>query len=174
VTTLNARFARRALAPACLAAAALALSACGSDQPSSSSGSQANGAVATRDLPGVGTVLVDNAGKTVYFTDSDQAGNIKCVEDCLQLWHPVAAPGQIPQNAPVANLGTVARPDGTSQLAYQSKPLYTFSLDSQDKPASGHNANDSFGGVDFTWHAVIVSASDQPPSNDGGYGGGGY
>jgi predicted lipoprotein with Yx(FWY)xxD motif len=154
-----------------LVAAALILSACGADQSGGSTGGgTANGPVGTKDVPGVGTVLVDTAGKTLYFTDSDQSGAIKCVADCTQLWQPAKAP----DNVLGTNLGMVARPDdGTNQLTYQGHPIYTFSLDSQDKPVSGNNTTDSFGGVDFTWHAVIVSATDAPaPTGDGG--GGGY
>ena len=165
---MTPRSARRAVGISMISAA-LTLSACGSDQPANSSGLPANGPVVTRDLPGIGTVLADTAGRTLYVTDTDQPGTIKCVEDCVQLWHPVPAPDKVLGT----NLGVVARPDGSNQLSYQGRPLYTFTKDSQDKPASGHNAKDSFGGVEFTWHAVIVSASDQPaPTGDPG--GGGY
>ena len=150
----------------------VALAACGSEQQGTSA--QPMGVVATRDLPGVGAVLVDTAGKTLYFTDSDAPGAIKCTAECAKLWIPAPAPGQDPAGA---NIGVVQRPEGTRQLTYQDKPLYTFTLDSQDKPASGNNARDSFGGVDFTWHAVIVKQTEQEPTggDDGGYGeGGGY
>jgi predicted lipoprotein with Yx(FWY)xxD motif len=155
----------------CTAAAALALSACGSEQPASPSGADlsSNAAVSTRDVTGVGTVLVDNAGKTLYFTDSDEAGTIRCTADCLKLWQPAPAPDKIIGT----NLGAVDRPEGTGQLTYQGRPLYTFTMDSADKPASGHNATDSFDGVDFTWHAVILSVSEAPGQDDSG-GGGGY
>jgi predicted lipoprotein with Yx(FWY)xxD motif len=141
-----------------VAVATLVLAGCGSTQPAGPTG--------TREVPGVGTVLVDDSGRTLYFTDSDRAGDIKCVGDCLRLWHPVPAPGKVTGT----DLGTVTRPDGTSQLTYQAHPLYTFSMDSQDKPASGHNAMDSFGGTSFTWHAIVVGGdpNDQPPA-PGGY-----
>jgi len=115
-------------------------------------------------------VLVDPSGKTLYFTDSDTSGAIKCTDECTKLWIPAAAPSGGTQGA---NMGMTKRPDGTSQLTYQNKPLYTFTMDSKDQPASGNNARDSFGGVDFTWHAIVVSASEQPTSGGGGYGGGG-
>lgn len=153
-----------------------ALAACGSE-PQGATQNQTAGPVSTRDLPGVGTVLVDTSGKTLYFTDSDTAGSIQCVEKCMKLWIPAVAPGPNPQGGPVADIGVVQRPDGTSQLAYQNKPLYTFTLDSQDKPASGDNASDSFDGVNFTWHAVVIKPAGQPPTKTpgGGYGdGGGY
>lgn len=167
--------------------AALVLAACGSDSGATPSGGQgdqggaaADGPVATKDLPNVGTVLVDKEGKTVYFTDTEPAGSIKCTADCLELWVPVTADSESPQG-PVADLGAVKRPDdGKMQLTYQNKALYTFTLDSADQPASGHNATDSFGGVEFTWHAVVVNSSGQPAPQTpggGGYeggGGGGY
>lgn len=145
-----------------------ALTACGSESP----GNQpAGGGLPTKDLPGVGTVLVDNAGKTLYFTDNDLGGTIKCTGECTSLWIPAAAPSSDAQGS---DLGTVQRPDGTSQLTYQNKPLYTFTMDSQDKPASGNNATDSFEGVNFTWHAIVVKSSG-PATTGGGYeGGGGY
>lgn len=151
-----------------------ALTACGSEQqPNQQQPASGQSGGQTRDVPGVGTVLVDPSGKTLYFTDSDSASAIKCVEECTKLWIPAASGAQ------GADLGMTKRPDGSNQLTYQNKPLYTFTLDSKDKPASGNNAKDSFGGVDFTWHAVIVSASAQPPTQtSGGYdrggGGGGY
>jgi predicted lipoprotein with Yx(FWY)xxD motif len=148
-----------------LAGAGLALAACGSQ---STPASQPAGPVATKDLPDVGTVLVDTSGRTMYFTDSEQTGMIRCTADCVSVWFPVPAPGNLPTD--VAGLSTVTRPDGASQLAWQNKPLYTFKLDTADKPASGHNARDNFGGMDFTWHAAVIGPAQD---NGGGSGGGG-
>jgi predicted lipoprotein with Yx(FWY)xxD motif len=148
-----------------------ALTSCGSE-PSAGTPQGLSGAVSMRDLPGLGTVLVDSAGKTLYFTDSDQPGAIQCVAECVQVWLPSVPPNPNPQGV---NLGVVQRPEGTSQLTFKNKPLYTFTLDSQDKPASGNNASDSFGGVNFTWHAVILNGNAPAPTttDGGGYGGGG-
>jgi predicted lipoprotein with Yx(FWY)xxD motif len=170
---------RRTLGVLCAATAALALSACASEEPaaSSSGGGSSDGPVQTRDVAGVGTVLADTSGNTLYFTDSESDGSFKCQDDCLSLWIPAAAPGDTVDGAPVPDLGVVQRPDGMKQLAYQNKPLYTFTMDSTDKPASGHNATDSFGGEEFTWRAVVVAGGgQQQPKDDGygpGYGGGG-
>jgi predicted lipoprotein with Yx(FWY)xxD motif len=150
-----------------------ALAACGSEPQGTAAPQQPAGPVSTRDLAGTGTVLVDTLGRTLYFTDSESTGGIKCTADCVRLWVPAMAPSDQPQGAGV---GVVQRPDGTKQLTYQDKPLYTFTLDSKDKPASGDRASDSFGGVDFTWHAVVIKAADQAPTptgGDGGYGNGG-
>jgi predicted lipoprotein with Yx(FWY)xxD motif len=148
-----------------------ALAGCGSAPQGTTPPEQPSGPVSTRDLPGTGMVLVDTLGRTLYFTDSETAGGIKCTADCMKLWVPAMAPSDKPQGAGV---GVVQRPDGTKQLTYQDKPLYTFTLDSKDKPASGDKASDSFSGVDFTWHAVVVKASVPAPTTtgDGGSGGG--
>ncbi|HEU5475046.1 MAG TPA: hypothetical protein VFV67_30755 [Actinophytocola sp.] len=174
--------ARRATGVLCGLAAALVLTACGSEGQASSpaGGTGTSGPVGTRDLDGVGTVLVDTVGRTLYFTDSDTAGEIKCTAECLDLWIPAEAPGDTVDGAPVGDLSVISRPDGTKQIAFQDKPLYTFKLDSPNKPSAGHNASDTFGGVDFTWHAAVVDGAalpQQPPKQDdgGGYGrGGGY
>lgn len=150
-----------------LVTAGFALAACGS-QTAAPAAQQPSGAVATKDLPNVGTVLVDTSGKTLYFTDSEQSSMIRCTADCVSVWSPVPAPGTLPQDVP--GLTAVKRPDGSSQLAWQDKPLYTFKFDSMDKPAAGHNAKDNFGGMDFTWHAAVVTPAQD---NSGGSGGGG-
>lgn len=149
-----------------------AVTACGTEQQGTTTtpAAQSNfGPVGTRDLPGVGTVLVDTAGKTLYFTDQDMMGSIKCVGDCNSLWTPATAPAQ----AQGTDFGTIQRPDGKTQLTFQNKPLYTFMLDKPDQPAFGNNAKDSFGGVDFTWHAIVVKPGSAPTTtDDGGYNGG--
>jgi hypothetical protein len=53
-------------------------------------------------------------------------------------------------------------------------------MDSTAQTAAGHNAKDSFGGMEFTWHAAVVQDAVQQStpagggSGGGGYGGGGY
>jgi predicted lipoprotein with Yx(FWY)xxD motif len=47
-------------------------------------------------------------------------------------------------------LGTVTRPDGTTQLTYNDKPLYTFVQDTQPGDANG----DGFTDLGGTWHVV--------------------
>lgn len=181
-TTRGARSARRTIGVAWgIACTAVLIAACGTEEPSSSPGSGSggvvNGPVATKEVDGIGTVLVDSAGRTLYFTDTDQISDIKCVAECLQLWLPVTAPADTIEGAPVGELSVIPRPDGTRQVAYQNKPLYTFTQDTPGQPAAGHNASDTFGGVNFTWHAAVIGgAGAQPPAN-GGYGpgyGGGY
>jgi predicted lipoprotein with Yx(FWY)xxD motif len=57
---------------------------------------------------------------------------------------PAAVPGLSGQ------LGTATRPDGTTQLTYNDKPLYTFVQDTKPGDATG----DGFTDLGGTWHVV--------------------
>ena len=52
-------------------------------------------------------------------------------------------------------LGTVKRPDGTTQVTFNGMPLYTFVEDSSGQ-VTGDGFADSFGGVNFVWTAATV------------------
>lgn len=159
----------------------LALAGCGGSESggAADAGTQPiTTTVAVRSVDGVGDALVDSAGKTLYMTDQDSAASIACAsKDCTSLWHPLTVmtgdtptgPGEVS-----GKLSTVKRPDGTSQVAYDGKPLYTFTLDKGPGDASGNGVKDSFGGPELTWHALTAAgaATAQPSegSDDGGYG----
>lgn len=130
------------------------------------------GAVAVKNVDGVGMTLVDATGKTLYFADQEADGSIHCTAACLGFWFPVAAEGAA--SGAVAGLSTVHRPDnGQDQLTFQGKPLYTFKLDTGPGQHEGHNLEDTFGDTKFTWRAATTSASattDTSPTDSGGYG----
>lgn len=155
------------------------LAACGSsdDGSSDSSGDSASssGLVQTSDVSGVGTVLVDSSGRTLYFADEESDGTIKCVDACLSFWTPVEATGDLPSD--IDGLGTMTRDDnGAKQVTYDGAPLYTFKLDKGPGQATGDDFTDSFSGVSFTWHAAATDESAEDTGDDSGGGGndGGY
>jgi predicted lipoprotein with Yx(FWY)xxD motif len=172
------------------AAAAILLAACGSAGASSGSGGTAaprhqavtpNGPViATAMLPGIGTVLVTPAGKTVYSPQQEGHGKILCVGACLSFWFPISvAPGaslHAPSGLPGV-LSSIRRSDGLTQLTYDGKPLYTFRLDRASGQANGNGFTDHFGGLTFNWHALTTagtpagagSSSSSYPSGSSGY-----
>jgi predicted lipoprotein with Yx(FWY)xxD motif len=164
---------------AAVAAAGL-LAACGTagGGPASASGgaSQASPVVSARQLTGVGQVLVDKAGKTIY---SPENGKM-CAGSCLSFSFPVAATSAAALHAPggpPGTLSTIHRPDGTTQVTYGGKPLYTFRLDQAPGQANGNNFTDAFGGTSFTWRAVTTSGQAAPapsPSSTPSGGGIGY
>jgi predicted lipoprotein with Yx(FWY)xxD motif len=182
--------AHRAVRYGLVPAVAVVLAACGSSGATTGSGGGSGAAgggqqaaagqgtlLSSRTLPGLGAVLVDRSGKTVYSPQEEFGGTIKCKGSCLSFWIPVkagttlSAPGGLP-----GKLGKLHRSDdGLTQLTYNGKPLYTFVLDKAPGQAHGNNYRDSFGGVSFTWHALTTSGSPAKQSQSGSSGGsGGY
>jgi predicted lipoprotein with Yx(FWY)xxD motif len=133
--------------------------------------------VSVRDVPGAGTVLVDAAGRTLYFTEQDSGGQVRCVAECASTWVPLTVPdGTIPTGGPgvTGALAVIARPDGGNQVTYDGRPLYTFAADGGAGRSTGNGTRDSFGGVDFVWHAAPASGSGSPVPDTGGGNGAGY
>jgi predicted lipoprotein with Yx(FWY)xxD motif len=90
-------------------------------------------------------MLVDSKGMTVYTFDKDTAnsGKSACNGPCAANWMPVMA-GDAQLSAPYS---AITREDGSKQLAYKGKPLYTFVKDKK----AGDKAGDKFKDM---WHAV--------------------
>lgn len=153
-----------------------------STTPAAQAGGNGGTTVAVRNESGVGNVLVNSQGHTLYVSDQEKSGKVLCVKaDCTAIWSPLTVgPGQHPSgpSSLMGKLSTVARPDGTRQVTLNGAPLYTFSFDHSAGQAQGNGQKDSFDGTSFTWHAATatsaaVPAQSSPPSS-GGYGGGGY
>jgi predicted lipoprotein with Yx(FWY)xxD motif len=151
------------------AAAVLALAACSksttagtasSSSPSSSSpAANADAAitVATASIPGVGTVLVNGKGQTLYLLSSEQGGKLTCTDEngCTKVWPDTELPsgktaGIAGTGVQASLLGTVKTADGKLYLTYNTFPLYTFTGDTKTGTAAGQGIT-SFGG---TWAAI--------------------
>ena len=93
----------------------------------------------------VNGILVDAHGMTVYTFDKDVAGSGKsaCTGGCLENWPAVKA-GDAALAEPYS---TVVRDDGSKQLAYHGKPLYTFV---KDKKAGDREGDKKMN----VWHVV--------------------
>lgn len=170
---------------------AIALAACGGEDDNSSSTEASSTAstvggstVSVQSING-NDVLVDADGNALYTNDMDTASTIACTGECSTIWVPLTAPrGGQPSSDDSSvngNLGTVDRPDGTSQVTFDGKPLYSFVQDSPGQ-ATGDGFGDSFGGTDFVWTAASVSsgsastggAGTTTSSDSGGGGSSGY
>jgi predicted lipoprotein with Yx(FWY)xxD motif len=145
------------------------LSACaGKSTPSAGGGAKA-GAITTRSISGIGTVLQDGKGFTLYHITTDTSTKISCSGSCATTWPPLlASGGSVPSGSGLPGaLGTINRPDGGTQVTYNGMPLYTYSGDS----AAGQANGQGIGGV---WFAVTASmdGSGSSGSPSGGSGGG--
>lgn len=108
-------------------------------------------AVTTRTVSGLGTILVDGRGRTLYlFAPDHHSGRSFCYHLCANQWPPVLLPKGV--DRPIAAggassflLGTTRRRNGTIQVTYAGWPLYWFVYDEAPGDATGEGL-DSLGG----------------------------
>jgi predicted lipoprotein with Yx(FWY)xxD motif len=108
------------------------------------------------EAAGVGKILVDSEGMTLYYFQKDQkgSGKSKCEGACAEAWPPLTTEGEPEAMAGVkaSMLGTIEREDGTTQVTYAGWPLYTFV---EDKKPGEDNGTDSkaFGASWYPLHS---------------------
>jgi predicted lipoprotein with Yx(FWY)xxD motif len=120
----------------------------GKEESASTTSSSAAGGeavpVAVGSAAGVGKVLVDSNGMTLYYFQKDQkgSGKSKCEGACASAWPPLTTGGEAEAMSGVngSMLGTIERPDGGTQVTYAGWPLYTFV---EDKKPGEDNGTDS-------------------------------
>jgi predicted lipoprotein with Yx(FWY)xxD motif len=138
------------------------------------------GTVSAADVSGLGTVLVDSEGLTVYMFAKDNGTTSSCYGACEQNWPPVIATGKpsAGEGAMSSHLGTTKRKDGSMQVTYAGHPLYTYSGDTAPGEANG-NGLTFFGGkwsaMDEAGETVTGTATggaeeETSESSSGGYG----
>lgn len=102
---------------------------------------------------GLGQVLVDSEGHTLYAFSNDSPKAATCEGACAKAWPPLLVEQGEPQpsnGAGASHLGTIERADGTRQATYAGHPLYSYSGDRKPGEASGQGAS-AFGA---TWTAL--------------------
>lgn len=173
MTRLNPKYMLSALA---VPLAALVVAGCGSGggstTPAAATGGSASVNVAKT---GLGNVLVDAQGRTLYLFKKDVGSTSSCFGDCANDWPParVASKPTVGNGLMAAQAATTARSDGKPELTYAGHPLYRFSGDPKPGDANGNGLSE-FGGK---WYAVTASgdqvggsASTSTTSNSGAYG----
>ncbi|MGD0082992.1 MAG: hypothetical protein ABSD78_07315 [Acidimicrobiales bacterium] len=178
------RLTRTAKVVGALAGVILTAAACGSSSPSANAGNSTTpttqatsstpttGAtdsivVKTASVSGVGTALVDAQGFTLYTYSLDKPGVIACTGHCTSSWPPLLVPSG-EHLANMSGLSTVTRPGGDIQVAYNGKPLYTFSGDTKAGQDNGKGIpNWSVATTGSTSGSTTTSTSASSP----GYGG---
>jgi len=101
--------------------------------------------VSVASISGLGLVLVDSSGRTLYGFGADRGGSSSCYGRCAETWPPLLTDGEPhPSNgAAAAKLGTSERRDGAVQVTYAGHPLYTHAADKSPGEANG-NARTAF------------------------------
>lgn len=134
----------------------------GSATTGGSSASNASVTVSAATVPGVGTVLVDGNGRTLYVLASEKDGKVTCTAagGCTTVWPAVVLPSGMSHavagsGVKASLLGTVKDPAGDVRVTYRGWPLYTFTSDTGSGTAKGENLKDSFG----LWLALTPSGS---------------
>jgi predicted lipoprotein with Yx(FWY)xxD motif len=153
-----------AAVPLALGTLTLAAACGGSDGGTSTAASSASaspptatGAALAAASTGIGTVLVDGTGLTVYDFANDTGSTSTCTGGCAKIWRPVAAPDPLPASlagVPAA-LGHTARTDGTEQLTVGGHPVYTYQGDDAPGQTNGNGLTLN-GGL---WTAVTPDGS---------------
>jgi predicted lipoprotein with Yx(FWY)xxD motif len=155
--------------------AVAALAGCGGSAehavPTTSDGRPATVGVAST---GLGEVLVDRQGRTLYLFARDSGTVSACTGACAVSWPPLRVRGAplVGSGATPSDVGRTVRADGSSQLTYRGHPLYTFVNDKEPGDTNGEGIS-AFGG---SWFAISPAgaklAPRSQPQGGGGYGGG--
>jgi predicted lipoprotein with Yx(FWY)xxD motif len=146
--------------------AALALAACGgaasptttttTSMPPTSSPSTS---FSTANVTGLGTVLVDGSGRTVYELSSPATKNLPCTaaSGCTSAWIPLPLPagsaGATATGGATSSLLSTISVGTTTYPTYNGWVLYEFTGDTGPGQANGQGLS-SFGG---TWRAIDAS-----------------
>jgi predicted lipoprotein with Yx(FWY)xxD motif len=143
-----------------LAVVSIAIGGCGGSSTSSSSTSAsastsrtptttapaaATVKISAATVPGLGPVLVNAQGRTLYIFEPDHHQKVTCVSSCAAVWPPVVLPaGAKPAAAGSvkgALLGSDPSPSGGRVVIYAGWPLYTYVGDSAPGQAHGQALN---------------------------------
>ncbi len=165
---------------------ALVIAGCGGGGTSSSSSASSGeggteltggGTISGAEVSGLGAVLVDSEGATVYEFTEDEGTTSVCYGECEAAWPPVVASGKptAGEGATAADLGTTKRKDGTLQVTYKGHPLYTFSGDKAPGEANGNESGGTWFALDEAGSPVKGTAGGEsgPEESEGSTGGGG-
>jgi predicted lipoprotein with Yx(FWY)xxD motif len=100
------------------------------------------GAIATRHT-GLGNVLVDSQGRTLYLFEKDQGMSSSCSGACASIWPPLtaAAKPSVSDGLAAGKITLIKRSDGTMQVSYAGHPLYTYAGDGGPGDTKGEGLN---------------------------------
>ena len=115
--------------------------------------------ISIRSLPGVGTVLVNSKGYTLYVFAPDKRRAVTCIGTCAGTWPPLMLPSgkRLAAGTGVKSglLGSDRDPAGGRVVTYGGWPLYGYAGDVQPGQATGQNMALNGG----EWYVIRPSGS---------------
>jgi predicted lipoprotein with Yx(FWY)xxD motif len=123
-----------------IAAAALSLAGLSTALAASNSGPRA--ATVSTARTGLGKVIVNGRGRTLYLFEKDRHGKSACSGACASYWPPLITHGKpmAKGGAKRSLLGTIKRSNGLRQVTYAGHPLYTFVQDTRRGQTKGEGS----------------------------------
>ena len=105
---------------------------------------QTNAVVKTSDYPGLGTILTEAGGRTVYAFTKDEPNKSLCSGACTLGQPPLLTVGSPMAGEGVAagRLDSIRREDGYLQVTYNGQPLYYFTTDQTPGDVMGQGIGD--------------------------------
>jgi len=147
-----------------------AATAASSAPPKTASGQTATVGISST---GIGQILVNSQGRTLYLFKADQGIKSACTHACAGAWPPLLVTGKSTagQGINPSLVGTATRPEGTTQLTYNGHPLYLFAQDQKAGETNGQGVS-AFGAAWFALNSAGSQVTAQPSSSSTGGGGG--
>jgi predicted lipoprotein with Yx(FWY)xxD motif len=110
--------------------------------------------VKTRKISGLGVVLVNAKGRTLYVFMKDARRHVTCTGSCAVYWPPLKWKGtgkpKAGGSARAKLLGLDKNPAGGKVVTYSKWPLYTYAGDSRTGQAKGEGLNQNGG----KWYVI--------------------
>ena len=149
------------LATVAIPLTALAVAGCGGGDATASQApaKAASGPATTVNVAktGLGNVLVDSKGRTIYLFKKDSGTKSVCRGECANDWPPVRANGEptVGDGANASIVATTKRSDGAPQVNYNGHPLYLYEGDHQPGDTNGQGVT-AFGAG---WYALTPAGN---------------
>ncbi len=171
---LSIRLVKKLVIVAGSLAAAVTLAGCGSSSTNSAA-SNPGTMLGTANVAGLGNVVTDGRGRTIYIlTSGDGHTNVACTDasGCTKVWPDLSLPEGV--SAATAGSGIQAALLGTMKVGDENYPtyngwlLYEYSADARSGQANGQGIN-SFGGTWYVLNPAGNPITSKPSSSGGGY-----
>jgi predicted lipoprotein with Yx(FWY)xxD motif len=139
---------------------AVAVTACVAGCAGSSAGQPPRYELQARVIPGLGKIVTDGQGFTLYLYELDHQGVSQCTGACAKAWPPLVLPRGVPRaragrGISGALLGTTRRAGGILQVTYNKWPLYLWQGDGAPGMATGQR-------VGMGWFVISVTGAVDP------------